>query len=201
VTKERAETLRALGVDPETVHFYRSRLDCIAPFATKPIFQKMRRLSKLFDKVEAAQMACNELAAELHFLGVPVSIWDGGKNGSATGDSLAGEGEDLSTFEWSPATGAWGYTEPENIYGRIIEEYSSRPDKRAAIDIWNTFVVAFERPPERLFRIHGRGYFVEFRDARGRLLRFNPDDLKGRRRPAAARPIHEFMAAFAGNGN
>jgi hypothetical protein len=188
MTKDRTKTLREFGADLEAVHFYRSRLDCAPPFPAEAILKKCGTLDKLFKKVEAAQMACNRLAAEIHFLGVPVPVWDGGRNPCSSGD-----GDGLDTFEWHPMTGEWGYREPDRIYGRITAEYVNRPDKLEAVRIWNTFLVAFERTPVRLFHVRADGYFIEFRDAQERLIRFHGDALKGRHRPEPIQPIHEFM--------
>jgi hypothetical protein len=162
--RRRTELLREYGLDPYAVKLWRARLDCIPPASADLIQKKRALLEKALERARDVLGKAESLDGDLASMGIPAS--------SYLIETMS-VGYQNRPLEWNPETEEWGYTEPDAPKEPLIEEYLARPTKIEALEVWNQFLIALERKPERLFRCR-KGqyseYTVEFHDARGRLL-------------------------------
>lgn len=179
MNETRNRLLIANGLNAARVAQYRARLDLTPIPNAAEVRRKWLALEKKWSVLGELGAEVNKLALELICLGIRTPIWDGGLNL---------KNQDPAVY-WDPEADGWVKNESVERLNfsfsqqKEIESYTLRPENRKALRVWNRFVIAFEREPERLYRIRGEGYFAQFRDADGDLLTF-PDASLGNPYPA-----------------
>lgn len=77
-------------------------------------------------------------------------------------------------FAWNVEEARWDdeADDPERMLpwnrGKIIERYTSRPEKPQALRLWNRMLVAFRQEPKEILRVRGDGYWAVLTDCEGK---------------------------------
>jgi hypothetical protein len=163
------ELFKKHGLDPEKVRLYRDVLNDVPPTPLEELHRKRLLLASLLDKLNKLHAEAMQPCDDLESLRVHCYCWEGLSHSVGAFNRDGDQSFDrwhTGPFQW------WDLLNDKWAAGfcpgfPVISEHSERPKNTGALRAWNLFVVAFRRPPERLFYGNGDGYYAAFRDTKG----------------------------------